>query len=274
MLTTFHRARTIDEAVTLKRSLGKRACFLAGGTSVNSSDSTFAGDCAIGLAGLGLDGIRTTAGNVTLGACCTFTQVLNSAEAPAPVKAAIRHVVNRNIRNVATLGGHIATNKSCGDLLPVLVTLEAAAETVGPDAPTWLSVQECLGLEEMPLITSVKIPKPAGGRVVVVDRYSRTANDISILTVAVALSRDGNLIRNPIIAAGGVAPHVARLRSLEGKLAGGGLPDQDEIEKWVAAEVAPVSDIRGSEVFKRYRAGVLVAMAVRSAYLDPGDKTR
>jgi CO/xanthine dehydrogenase FAD-binding subunit len=136
-----------------------------------------------------------------------------------------------------------------------------------PWRPSWTQrVLEYLELESKPLFTHVRIPKTDGRRRVAVGRYSRTFNDMSILTAAVALTKDGDRIRDPIVAAGGVARHVVRLEGVEGKLSGRDLPVREEVESWVAEEVVPVSDVRGSAEFKRYRAGVLVAMTVQKAY--------
>lgn len=274
MIKEFHRPQTVEEAVRLKERLGDQAIFLAGGTEVNSSSFVFPGEHVISLAGLGLGGIRATDAELVVGAFCTIAELTEATGVPNCVQAAGLHMVNRNIRNVATIGGHLASGKSSGDLVPVLVVLEALLDTATPGATRTISVLEYLGLECKPLVTQVRIPTPDTHRQVAVGKYSRTANDISILTAAVALTRDGDCIHDPIVAAGGVAGHVIRLDGVEGKLSGRDFPVREEIEKWVAGEVAPVSDVRGSAEFKRYQAGVLVATTAQKAYHGEGEGVR
>ena len=274
MIKNFHRPQTVDEAVRLKETLGKRAVFLAGGTEVNSSSFAFPGEHVISLAELGLGGIRVTEAELVVGSFCTIAELTAEAGVPQCVQAAGLNMVNRNIRNVATIGGHLASSKSSGDLVPVLVALKAVLDTASPGDTCAVPVLEYLELESKPLVTRVRIPRTNAQRQVAVGKYSRTANDISILTVAVALTRDGDCIRDPIVAAGGVARHVVRLEGVEGKLSGRDLPVREEVESWVAAEIAPVSDVRGSAEFKRYRAGVLVATTVQKAYRGEGEGAR
>ncbi|MCP4590929.1 MAG: hypothetical protein GY842_09295 [bacterium] len=274
MIEKFHRPRTVDEAVRLKETLGERGVFLAGGTEVNCSSCAFPGEQVISLAELGLGGIRVADAELVVGACCTIAELTEAAGVPKCVQAAGLNVVNRNIRNVATIGGHLASGKSCGDLVPVLIAMEAVLDTASPDAIRSMPVLEYLELESKPLITSIRIPRTDARRQVAVGVYSRTFNDISILTAAVALTRDGECIRDPIVAVGGVAGHVVRLDGVEGKLNGRDLPAPEEVERWVAAEIAPVSDVRGSAEFKRYRTGALVATIVQQAYRGDGEGAR
>ncbi len=266
MIKHFHRPETVDEAVRLKEQLGNQAAFLAGGTEVNSSTFGFPGEHVINLAALELSGIRVTESEVIVGALCTIAELTETAGVPRCVQAAGLNMVNRNIRNVATVGGNLGSGKSCGDLVPVLVALEAVLDTASAGATRTVSVLEYLELESKPLITQVRIPKVDANRRVAVGNYTRTSNDMSILTAAVALTRDGERIRDPIVAAGGVARHVVRLKGVEGKLSDREMPDWEQIERWVAEEIAPMSDVRGSAEFKRYRSGVLVATTVERAY--------
>ncbi len=274
MIKEIHRPRTVDEAVRLKETLGDQAVFLAGGTEVNSSTFVFSGEHLINLAGLGLGGIRVTDDELVIGASCTIAELLDSTDIPNCLRTACLNIVNRNIRNVATLGGHLVCGKSCSDLVPVLVTLESVVEAASAGGTCDMPVLDYVELASKPLVTKIRIPKVGAGRLVAVDKYSRTSNDLSILAAAVALSRDGDCIRDPIIAVGGVARHVIRLGGVEGMLDGEALPTPDTIEGWVSDEVTPISDVRGSAEFKRYRAGVLVATSIQRAYHGKSEGTR
>ncbi len=266
MIKKFHRPQTVDEAVRLKEELGNQAVFLAGGTEVNASGFAFAGEHVISLAGLDLGGVAVAGDELAIGAFCTIAELIAAAGIPDCLRAAGLNVVNRNIRNIATIGGHLANGKSCGDLIPALTVLETVLDVAQAGATRTIPVLEYLALESKPLVTRIRIPLANTRRQIAVGNYTRTASDVSILTAAVALTRDGVRIRDPIVAIGGVARHVVRLGGVERELRDQELPARESVEQWVTEEVSPVSDVRGSAEFKRYRAGVLIATTVQRAY--------
>ena len=232
---------------------------------LNSTAFCHAPEHVISLQRLALAGIRAAKTELVIGACCTIQQIIDAADVPEIIKTASRHVVNRNIRNVATIGGQLGSNKSCSNLLPILVALEAVVDLAGPGGTHAIPALEYIASERKELITHVRIQSSALGRPAAVEKYSRTANDLSILTAAVSLALDGKTVVNPIIAAGGVARHVIRLEAVEKALHGKPLPSRETIEHFVADDVSPIADIRGSAEFKRHLAGVLVAKAVLRA---------
>ncbi len=93
---------------------------------------------------------------------------------------------------------------------------------------------------------------------------------LSIVTAAVSLERDGETVKRPIVAAGGVDARVRRLVELERSLDGRPLPSAEGIRTLVAREVSPISDLRGSADLKRHLASVLVARALHGAVEEGG----
>ena len=273
MIKEYHAPATIEEAVALKERLAGSAVFLAGGTEVNSTAFPFTPEHVISLARLGLTTIRATRAELVLGACCTIQQILDSADVPECIKAAARHVGNRNIRNMATVGGQLGCNRSCTNLLPILVALEAVADLAGPRATRALPALQYITEERKEMITQVRVQTRALARPAAVEKYARTTNDLSILTAAVTLTREGDVVLSPVVAAGGVARHVIRLNAVEEALDGRPLPKRDVVERLVAGHVAPIADIRGSVEFKRHMAGVLVTKAILRAYRQGGEQT-
>jgi putative selenate reductase FAD-binding subunit len=270
MIKEYHAPATVEEAVALKERLAGSAVFLAGGTEVNSTAFSFAPEHVISLERLDLADIRTGKTELVLGACCTIQQLIDSADVPEPIKAAGRHVFNRNIRNMATIGGQLGSNRSCSNLLPILVAFEAVVDLAMPGGTQAMPALQYITEERKEMIIHVRIQANALARQAAVEKYSRTANDLSILTAAVTLEREGEAVVNPIIATGGVAKHVVRLEAVEESLHGKPLPKRDAIEHLVAGQVSPIADIRGSIEFKQHMAGVLVAKAILSAYRRGG----
>jgi len=270
MASHFHEPETVEDALRLRRELRGGACFLAGGTEVNNRKAREAPEHLVWLGRLGLGGITRREARVSIGAMATLQEILESEIVhPAIHQAALNHA-NRNIRNVATIGGHLGVCRSCADLIPVLLTLGARLR-VATDAGEFERDLESWVLGERDgIVLSVEVPDSQGDVRVAVENHSRTANDLSLVAAAVSFRIRAGRVRDAIVAVGGVARTVVRLRPVEAALQGRALPARDEIEALVAAHVDPITDIRGSAPFKRQLAATLVERALRSAWNQEG----
>jgi putative selenate reductase FAD-binding subunit len=260
-LPSFHRPATAGEAAALRRELGPRAFFLAGGTELNNPFTGLAPEHLISLEGLGLDGIEAREDGVSIGALTRIQDLADSPRVPEALRRAARHMGNRNVRNLATLGGQLGSNRSCADLLPALLALHAVLVLEG-GARLRLEERDPASRE---LILAVEIP-PHAGRCVGIAAHTRTFNDISLVTAAAGLRVDDGLARDVVLAIGGVAAHVTRLPRVEAALEGRPLPSLDEVEALVSPEVSPIDDPRGGAAFKRQLAAVLAARALHQAW--------
>ena len=257
MIPSYHRPASVAEALKLKEKLGPGAVFLAGGTEVNNLHAPRP-KALIDLAGLGLDQLEVSPKGLRLGAAVTFQQLLEHPGVPSFLKTAAGQMANRNIRNRATVGGHLGINRSCADLIPALLAADAQVAVVDKELP----IEKYLAGEKG-LILSVFVP--ATTRAFGLGHQTRTANDISIVTAAASLALEGKNVRRPILAIGGVAAHVARLHELEESLDGKPLPAPEQLEARIAEVVKPIDDLRGSAAYKRQIASVLGERALRAA---------
>ena len=268
MAEPFHRPRSVPEAVSLKRRLKGRGVYLAGGTGLNSGASPARAECYVSLAALKLDRIVAAQGKVTIGAGCTLQQLLEDRKVPPPLRAAVGWVASRNIRNAATLGGHVACAQPHSDILPMLVALEAALTVAGPAGSRTVPLLDYLRAPAAGLIIKIVIPA-ARGRLAACGSFRASTNARSLVTAAVSLARGRSGIEDPIVAVGGVAPRVARLAPVEAALGGRPLPPPEEIAALVSRHVKPAADAFATAEFKRYQAGVLVARAFQDALARP-----
>jgi len=257
----FHEPATVEEAVRIKRELFDSARFMAGGTEVNNRRAGDAPSHVIWLGRLGLGEILRREGGVSIGATATLQEILESGIVHPAIREAARNHANRNIRNVATIGGHLGVCRSCADLVPVLLSLRARLRVAGDMGETERSCESWVFGERDGLVLSVEVPDPPQGSGVALDHYSRTANDLSIVTAAVSMRVEEGRARDVILAVGGVAATAIRLAHVEAALEGNALLPKGAIEALVAAHVAPIDDIRGSAAFKRVIAGTLVERA-------------
>jgi putative selenate reductase FAD-binding subunit len=258
MVEEYFKPTNIKEALTLKSKWGQDALYLAGGTEVNNLYFPVKPKYLISLEGIGLQAIDQTDEAIHFGANVLLQDLVENSLTPEFIKTAIKRLVNKNIRNMATLGGHVASNKSCSDIIPTLIACQAKLEINTEKETKTILVQDYVTQEMSALISKIIISKETLKRTIASTNYCRSANDVSILNVAVAYTKEGAIIKEPIVAVGGVAKHVVRLTAVEDALVGKKLPALEEIEKLVSANVDPITDIRGTAEFKKYEVGVLV----------------
>jgi putative selenate reductase FAD-binding subunit len=263
MIQEFFKPQTLAEAVRLKEKLKDEAVFMAGGTDVNCKDSKYEIEKVIGIEQLKLNQISKTQSELSIGAGVTIQELIDSPKIPNQLKRAAGHFVNRNIRNMATIGGNIASNNSSSNLIPILVALDAELKIGGSSTP--VPVYEYVTQETTHLIESIMISSENLAKQYDLRKFSRAANDISIITAAVTFNVLNEKISNARVAVGGVGKHVVRLTDLEKKLEGNRLLAPMEIEDTVKNIVAPVEDLRGGVQFKKYMAGVLISDCLHNA---------
>jgi len=126
---THHAPKTLKEAlVLLKRP---QSCLLAGGTILlNTLKKTNKGpDHVVSLRAVkALDGVKETKTTLVLGAMATIAEVerLPAVAQDFPsLHSACRQMATTPLRNVATVGGNIASRFYWADLPAVLMSLEA-----------------------------------------------------------------------------------------------------------------------------------------------------
>ena len=164
------------------------------------------------------------------------------------------------IRHVGTIGGNLVNASPIADSLPFLFASEAVVEldsargrrTV-PIADFYLGYKR-LDLAPDELLAAVVVPLPAADELLRLLKVSRRRDlDISTFTAALWMRRAGDPERARIesarLALGGVGPTVVRAPGAEALLAGAPfeLASFRAAGERAAAEIMPISDVRGSE---------------------------
>ncbi|MGL1893437.1 MAG: FAD binding domain-containing protein [Spirochaetaceae bacterium] len=265
MIEQFFKATTISEAVKLKDKFKDTALFFAGGTEINSTDHNIQKKQAISLELLGLNKIEMKQQELIIGSAVTLQQLIDSEIVPISVKTASKYMTNRNIRNMATIGGNIGVNRSCSNLIPILISLKAKLKVSLPNGEKLIDIIDFINSTEDELILFIVIPNQKQ-RLTALDHFTRTANDIAILNVAVSFTKKSEKLSGIIVAVGGVDKHVVRLRGLEDILNGDNLPSKEDLEALIQKQINPIDDIRGSAKFKTHLTGVMVCDCFYSAY--------
>ena len=208
-------------------------------------------------------------------------------KSPAIAKAApviartMRTLSNVRVRNVATVGGHLAHADPHMDLPPVLIALNASVAAMGPAGERQIPVENLfkgyyetvLGADE--LIGALMVPAQAG-RAAYLKCTTRSADDWPTLGVAVALEMAGNTVRAARLALSAATEKPVRLVKTEAVLAGATLDDKGlaRAGETAASEVDVVADLRGSAPYKKALIRVYVARALRAAAAETGPGER
>ena len=274
-VTAYHRPRSLDEA---KQLLAEHpaARLIAGGTDllVRLRAGRESAAALVSLRGVGELAQIEVSGEVRLGAGTILSDILAHralAEVHPVLAAAARTLGSPQIRNVATVGGNLASARPCADLAPPLLVLDAVVLVDGPNGTRELPLddflvgpgQTCLLSGE--ILVGLRIPPPAGARAVFFKK-GRVAMDLALVSVAASLALDRGLARRVRLAAGSVAPRPLRLRDAEAILEGKNITPAlaSEAATVAAAEIQPISDLRASADYRRE----LTLVFVRRAHMS------
>lgn len=215
-------------------------------------------------------------GGLRIGALATLSAIGASAavrKAAPVIINAMRTLSNVRVRNVATLGGHLAHGDPHMDLPPVMIALDAEVTAVSVKGSRTLAVADLLtgyyetALAKNELISEVRIPSQAGRRSAYVKLTTRTADDWPALGIAVSFATDGKAIQDARVVVSAATEKAVRLREAEAVLNGTTVSDVvlARAGEAAAAEAEMVGDARGSAAYKREMLRVYAARAVQQA---------
>jgi carbon-monoxide dehydrogenase medium subunit len=226
----------------------------------------------------GLRGIHADAsGGLRIGAMATLSELERSSllGAAVPVMSrALRTLSNVRIRNVATLGGHLAHGDPHMDLPPILMTLGARVRVVSRRGERWIGMndfavgyyQTALARDE--LIAEVDVPaQPAGVRTWYAKFTALSADDWPTVGVAVWYRVDADRIAEARVAVSAATDRPLRVAGAEATLIGASMTPAvfEKAADAAADEIEPLADIRGSAAYKREMVRVHVRRALERA---------
>ena len=183
MITTYHRPKTLDEALTLLSQLNRIP--LGGGTLLSkpTADSVEVVD----LQSLGLNSIKQNGNNLEIGATATLQQLLELELCPAALKPALKLEAPLNIRDAATVAGTLVACDGRSTFACVLLATDAKIEqaTAGNSNIEYrtTNIGDFLPLRSTSLITKIILPLNIK---LAFDYVSRTPADKPIVCVALA----------------------------------------------------------------------------------------
>lgn len=271
---------TVGEATRLLAAQGDGACIIAGGTDlgVRMRDGLVRPTALVDIERIPeLSVIARQDGRLRIGATVRIAALIASPEVAllASVLAEAGAQMGAvQLRNLATVGGNLASAVPSADLAPPLLVLEAVARIAGPSGERTLPMDEFFvgphhsALRSDEVLTSVEIPPADAGSGAAFLKFGRrNAQVLAVVNAAAWVRMQNGTVTEVRLALGAVAPTPMRARAAEALLRGRS-PDPGLLEAVAAAattETRPISDMRASADFRREVCRVLVRRALEQA---------
>ncbi|MBL8298711.1 MAG: xanthine dehydrogenase small subunit [Rhodanobacteraceae bacterium] len=279
-LDGYHSPLTLADAIALKQQFPD-AVWIAGATDlgVELSHGRRRAATYIALDRIAeLQQLELNQGHVRIGAALPLSQLETRLAGLFPaLDQMLPWFAARQVRNRATLGGNLGTASPIGDLLPVLLALDAVVHLRGPRGERDIAIADYfLGYRKTAraddeLIAAVTLPRPpppssttrqlsAAYKVA-----KRQTDDISIVAAAFAVQIDAaGQVRQARLAYGGVAAIPCRAVGVEDFLRGRTLDaaTMETAQALLQAAFTPLSDHRAGAHYRRSLCASLFAKFV------------
>ncbi|MBK8493505.1 MAG: FAD binding domain-containing protein [Saprospirales bacterium] len=208
-------------------------------------------------------GIRIEESRCTIGSEVTSTAILQhpALRAHFPrLEAYGRLIASTPIRNMGTLGGNLANASPIADWAIFFLALDSTVVLTGPAGerelplPHFFQGYKKLDLQPGELIAALRFELPGPDTFFHFEKVSKRKHlDIASVNSALSIRLEEGIIAQARLSAGGVSPVPLYLEKtshfLQGKLLNAATLQQ--AQALAQEEISPISDIRGSETYKR-----------------------
>ena len=237
----YHRASTVDAAVSMLSDIGEGARVLAGGQSFLAI-LKLRFDEPTDLVDIGripnLNQIDDAGDAVTIGALATHNQIGSSAIAGSIpiISDCANGIADNQVRNLGTIGGSVASGDPSCDWPALLHTLDTQIICQGPNGTRTLDINGFVedlyqtGLNPGEIITGLRFNKPVAGSGGAYCTFKRCAPAYPTISVGVQLTSSDGQINSARVALGSAGLTPIRAVDAEAELTGGSL-SADEINK-------------------------------------------
>ncbi|MEO5770527.1 MAG: xanthine dehydrogenase small subunit [Burkholderiaceae bacterium] len=170
------------------------------------------------------------------------------------------------VRNAGTMGGNVANGSPIGDSAPVLIALNASLVLRRGKVQRRLPLQDFYldymknALQPGEFIEAIEVPLPAHTALRAYKLSKRFDCDISALAAGLAITLDGDTVREARFAFGGMAAVVKRAAKAEAAVRGQAWTEAsvDAAIAALAGDFTPLTDLRASAAYRQRAAGNLL----------------
>ena len=276
---SYHRPKSVQEAVALLAELGDNGRVLAGGHSLIPMMKLrlASPENLVDLAGIGeLKGVRADGNDIVIGAMTTQHELIASnllADKIPLLRETSLQIADPQVRYLGTLGGNVANGDPGNDMPAVMMCLGASYNLSGKSGERQIAAREfyqgtyLTALQTGEVLTAVRIPTPAAGHGWAYEKLKRKVGDYATAAAAVMLTMKGGKVESCSIGLTNVADTPLWAQEA-GKILTGSTLDTATIKRALAAAEAvtsPASDARGPPRYRTKMAGVMLARALDRA---------
>ena len=276
---SYHRPKSVQEAVGLLAKLGDDGRALAGGHSLIPMMKLRLATPAnlVDLAGIAeLKGARSDGNDIVIGAMTTQHELIGSellaAKIPLLREVALQ-IADPQVRYVGTLGGNVAGGDPANDMPAVMMCLGATYHVAGKNGERRVAARQfyqgtyVTALAAGDVLTAVRIPVPAAGHGSAYEKLKRKIGDYATAAAAVVLIMKSGKVDSCSIGLTNVAATPLWAEQAAKILVGSAL-DAATVKRAVAAAeaiTAPAEDARGPAQYRTKMAGVMLSRALERA---------
>jgi aerobic carbon-monoxide dehydrogenase medium subunit len=276
---SYHRPKSVQEAVALLAELGENGRALAGGHSLIPMMKLRLASPGnlVDLAGIGeLKGVRVDGNDIVIGAMTTQHELIASnllADKIPLLRETSLQIADPQVRYLGTVGGNVANGDPGNDMPAVMMCLGASYNVAGKSGERRIVAREfyqgayLTALETGEVLTAVRIAVPATGHGWAYEKLKRKVGDYATAAAAVMLTMKGSKVESCSIGLTNVADTPLWAQEAAKILTGSAL-DAATIKKAVAAAEAitsPASDAHGPAQYRIKMAGVMLGRALDHA---------
>ncbi|MDQ0246184.1 CO/xanthine dehydrogenase FAD-binding subunit [Bacillus fengqiuensis] len=198
-----------------------------------------------------------------IGACCTYSELLENPFIPFALKNAIKTIAAPAIRNRGTLGGNICNASPAGDMLPLLYVYNAKLLLRSVNGDRIVAISDFIQgprrvqRDHNEILMEIILPSvlEEDAHVVFEKVGNRNADAIAKVSFAGFIRISKDRIDDIRFAFGAVGPTMVRSIDIEKKLVGKTIPLADaDITKIVAAFdkiIKPIDDQRSTAAYRK-----------------------
>jgi carbon-monoxide dehydrogenase medium subunit len=276
----YYSPKTVEEACGILANLGSDAKVLSGGTDVLSKmkNELIAPKALVSL--MKIENMSEIAyvpeKGVVIGARATHNDLVNSAllqQRHPSISEAAHTMANNQIRNRGTIGGNLVNAVPSADLPPILIALWANVTLVGRYGTRTMPLEDFFvgpnrsAIEPDEILTEITIPEQRTTGSAYFKFGLRRSGALAVVGVAASVVAVKTHVEEARIVLGAVGPVPMRAKKAEALLVGTLATEAalEEAGRAAAAECRPISDIRGSEEYRRDMVRVFTKRALRKA---------
>ncbi|MBO0769889.1 MAG: xanthine dehydrogenase family protein subunit M [Actinobacteria bacterium] len=275
----YHRAATLDDAVSALAGGGEDAKVISGGQSLIPLLRLRLAfpSLLVDVGGLGdLRGVRDEGDSLLIGALTTHDEVTRDpliAQHCGLLREAAETVADPAVRHRGTIGGSIAHADPAGDMPAVATALGATMIARGPGGERAIEAGDFFvdylttTLAPDEILTGVRVPKLGAGWGYRYLKFNRTAQAWAVVGVAALARRANGSVAEARIGLTNMGTKPVRAAAAEAAAAGAAATREALAAAGARADEGtdPPSDLHGAADYRRHLARVLTTRALAAA---------